>query len=139
MPDNIEKNYPLRDLEADDIFIMVNIINKIGIKEFKTLLVSDEIRGAVNDVRENKGANEEVFVSVALDVASILLSNIVKCKGDIYDIGKQDIYDLLAALTGLNAADVAKLPLKTFAGMIFELVKKREFADFFQGAAKFLK
>lgn len=131
MPDNIEKNYPLRDLEADDIFIMVNIINKIGIKEFKTLLVSDEIRGAVNDVRENKGANEEVFVSVALDVASILLSNIGKCKGDIYD--------LLAALTGLNAADVAKLPLKTFAGMIFELAKKREFADFFQGAAKFLK
>lgn len=131
MPDNIEKNYPLRDLEADDIFIMVNIINKIGIKEFKTLLASDEIRGAVNDVRENKGVNEEVFVSVALDVASILLSNIGKCKGDIYA--------LLAALTGLNAADVAKLPLKTFAGMIFELVKKREFADFFQDAAKFLK
>lgn len=131
MPDNIEKNYPLRDLEADDIFIMVNIINKIGIKEFKTLLASDEIRDAVNDVRENKGANEEVFVSVALDVASILLTNIGKCKGDIYA--------LLAALTGLNAVDVAKLPLKTFAGMIFELVKKREFADFFQGAAKFLK
>lgn len=131
MPDNIEKNYPLRDLEADDIFIVVNIINKIGIKEFKTLLASDEIRDAVNDVRENKGANEEVFVSVALDVASILLTNIGKCK--------VDIYALLAALTGLNAADVAKLPLKTFAGMIFELVKKREFADFFQGAAKFLK
>jgi hypothetical protein len=166
MSENIEKTYELRNLEADDLFIMIGIISKIGIKEFKGCFESDEVKAAITNVAKQKNdadanedadadanedadddanedadddANEDadddvvasIGISVALDIAAILLANIGKCKNDIYA--------LLANLSGVKEKEIAKLPIKTFTGMIFDLVKKKEFADFFQDAVKFLK
>ena len=142
MSENIEKTYELRNLEADDLFIMIGIISKIGIKEFKGCFESDEVKAAITNVAKQKkdaDANEDaaddvvasIGISVALDIAAILLANIGKCKNDIYA--------LLANLSGMKEKEIAKLPIKTFTGMIFDLVKKKEFADFFQDAVKFLK
>lgn len=142
---NIDKSYELRNLEADDLFIMVSIISKIGIKEFKACFESDEVKAAIKTMFEQKGNADDdgekadaendgivsVGVSVALDIAAILMANIGKCKNDIYA--------LLANLSGVKEKEIAKLPIKTFTGMIFDLVKKKEFADFFQDAVKFLK
>lgn len=142
MPTNIDKTYELRNLEADDLFIMINIVNKIGIKEFKACFESDEVKTAVLNMAkkadENGGAEAgegsdvvSVGISVALDIASILLANIGKCKNDIYA--------LLANLSGMKAGDIAKIPAKTFTSMVVDLVKKEEFADFFQDAVKLFK
>lgn len=136
MSENIEKTYELRNLEADDLFIMIGIISKIGIKEFKGCFESDEVKAAITNVaKQKKDADDDVVasigISVALDIAAILLENIGKCKNDIYA--------LLANLSGVKEKEIAKLPIKTFTGMIFDLVKKKEFADFFQDAVKFLK
>lgn len=141
MSENIEKTYELRNLEADDLFIMIGIISKIGIKEFKGCFESDEVKAAITNVAKQKkdaDANEDaddvvasIGISVALDIAAIMLGNIGKCKNDIYA--------LLANLSGMKEKEIAKLPIKTFTGMIFDLVKKKEFADFFQDAVKFLK
>lgn len=142
MSENIEKTYELRNLEADDLFIMIGIISKIGIKEFKGCFESDEVKAAITNVAKQKkdadaseDADDDVVasigISVALDIAAILLANIGKCKNDIYA--------LLANLSGVKEKEIAKLPIKTFTGMIFDLVKKKEFADFFQDAVKFLK
>ena len=142
MPENIEKTYELRNLEADDLFIMINIVNKIGIKEFKACFESEEEKAAVLNMAKNtdEGADAEtdesadvvsIGVSVAFDIATILLANIGKCKNDIYA--------LLAQLSGMKEKDIAKLPVKTFTGMVVDLVKKKEFADFFQDALKLLR
>ena len=142
MPENIEKTYELRGLMADDMFIMFSIISKIGIKEFKACFESDEVKSAVLNMAkkadESEGAEADegadvvsVGISVALDIASILLANIGKCKNDIYA--------LLASLSGMKAGDIAKLPAKTFTSMVVDLVKKKEFADFFQDAVKLFK
>lgn len=142
MSENIEKTYELRNLEADDLFIMIGIISKIGIKEFKGCFESDEVKAAITNVSKqkkdadaNENADDDVVasigISVALDIAAILLANIGKCKNDIYA--------LLANLSGVKEKEIAKLPIKTFTGMIFDLVKKKEFSDFFQDAVKFLK
>lgn len=142
MPTNIDKTYELRNLEADDLFIMINIVNKIGIKEFKACFESEEVKTAVlnmakqNDESEATETDENtdvvsIGVSVAFDIATILLANIGKCKNDIYA--------LLANLSGMKAEDIAKLPAKTFTSMVVDLVKKEEFADFFQDAVKLFK
>lgn len=142
MPENIEKTYELRNLEADDLFIMINIVNKIGIKEFKGCFESEEVKAAVlnmakkTDESEADEADESadvvsIGVSVAFDIATILLANIGKCKNDIYA--------LLANLSGMKDKDIAKLPIKTFTSMVIDLVKKEEFADFFQDAVKLFK
>lgn len=145
MPENIDKTYELRGLEADDLFIMVNIISKIGLKEFKGCFESDEVKAAIKTMFERKkNADDDskkaetdddsfvsVGISVALDIAVILMANIGKCKNDIYA--------LLANLSGMKEKEIAKLPIKTFTGMVYDLVKKEEFADFFLDAVKFLK
>ncbi len=145
MPENIEKTYELRGLMADDMFIMFSIISKIGIKEFKACFESDEVKSAIKNMFEQKkNADDEeekadadndgivsVGISIALDIATILLANIGKCKNDIYA--------LLASLSGMKARDIAKLPAKTFTSMVIDLVKKEEFADFFQDAVKLFK
>lgn len=142
MPENIDKTYELRGLMADDMFIMFSIISKIGIKEFKACFESDDVKAAVlnmakkadenGDAEADEGADVvSVGISVALDIASILLANIGKCKNDIYA--------LLSSLSGMKAGDIAKLPAKTFTSMVIDLVKKEEFADFFQDAVKLFK
>lgn len=145
MPENIDKTYELRGLMADDMFIMFSIISKIGIKEFKACFESDEVKSAIKNMFEQKkNADDEeekadadndgivsVGISIALDIATILLANIGKCKNDIYA--------LLASLSGMKAGDIAKLPAKTFTSMVIDLVKKEEFADFFQDAVKLFK
>lgn len=139
MSTNIDKIYELRDLQADDLFIMMNIVNKIGIKEFKACFESDEVKAAVLNMAKTKEDDKtdesadvvSIGISVALDIATILLANIGKCKNDIYA--------LLAQLSGLTVGDIAKLPVKTFTGMVIDLVKKEEFADFFQDAVKLFK
>lgn len=139
MSTNIDKTYELRDLQADDLFIMISIVNKIGIKEFKACFESEEVKAAVLNMakdKENSEADEStdvvsIGIAVALDIATILLANIGKCKNDIYA--------LLAQLSGMSAGDIAKLPVKTFTGMVVDLVKKEEFADFFQEAVKLFK
>lgn len=145
MPENIEKTYELRGLMADDMFIMFSIISKIGIKEFKACFESDEVKSAIKNMFEQKkNADDEeekadadddgivsVGISIALDIATILLANIGKCKNDIYA--------LLASLSGMKAGYIAKLPAKTFTSMVIDLVKKEEFADFFQDAVKLFK
>lgn len=142
MPENIDKTYELRGLMADDMFIMFSIISKIGIKEFKACFESDDVKAAVlnmakkadenGDAEADEGADVvSVGISVALDIASILLANIGKCKNDIYA--------LLASLSGMKAGDIAKLPAKTFTSMVIDLVKKEEFADFFQDAVKLFR
>lgn len=140
MPENIEKTYELRDLQADDLFVLVSIVSKIGIKEFKACFASDDVMAAVKsmakkDEKEEAADNSNditsVGISVALDIAAILMANIDKCKNDIYA--------LLANLSGMKAADIAKLPVMTFTSMVVDLVKKKEFADFFQEAVKLFK
>ncbi len=142
MPENIEKTYELRNLEADDLFIMISIVNKIGIKEFKGCFESDEIKTAIKNMTKGKDETADesaddsadvvsIGISVALDIATILLANIGKCKNDIYA--------LLANLSGMKEKDIAKLPIRAFTSMVIGLVKKEEFTDFFQDAVKLFK
>lgn len=128
------KAFELRQLTADDIFPMFQIISKIGIREFKSCFESDAVRSAIEDMAssdKDQGKLNAIGLSVAVDIAGVVLSNIHKCK--------DDIYQLLAQLSGLAKKDIAALPMKTFIEMIMALVKKEEFKDFFQDVSKLFK
>lgn len=128
-----EKAYTLRALTADDMFPMFGIISKIGIKEFKDCFSSDEAKAAIKKAMKDGGEVDAttVGISVAFDVAQIIFANIGKCK--------DDIYLLLSGLSGMSKKEIAALPMNTFVSMIFDVVKKEEFKDFFQAAVKSFK
>lgn len=130
---NQAKAFELRNLEADDMFPMFQIISKVGIKEFKQCFESDAVKEAVASVADGKNSKTDVAavgMMIGLDIAGILLANIGKAK--------EDIYCLLANLSGMTRDQIAKLPMLTFTEMVIAVVKKEEFKDFFQAVTKFV-
>jgi hypothetical protein len=129
------KAYELRELTADDMFPMFQIISKIGIREFKSCFESENVKKLVAEMTSGKASKDElkatVGVTVAFDLASVILSNLSSCK--------DDIYQLLAQLSGMTAKDIGKLPMAVFMEMVIDVIKKKEFADFFQAAVKLFK
>ena len=129
------KAYELRDLTADDMFPMIQIISKIGIREFKSCFESENVKKLVAEMASDKTSKDElkatVGVTVAFDLASVILSNLANCK--------DDIYLLLSQLSGMTTKEIAKLPMVTFMEMVVDVIKKKEFADFFQAAVKLFK
>lgn len=130
-----ENNIELRSLTAEDMFPMFQIISKIGVKEFKDCFASDDVKKAVAAMSSGGEANNAdiatIGMTVAIDIAGIIISNIGKCK--------EDIYQLLAQLSGKNKNYIAKLPMMDFVNMIVSVIKKEEFKDFFQAVSKLLK
>lgn len=131
-----EEKYILRDLTADDVFPMFKIISGIGIKEFKGCFESDDVREAIKKMASDQEEGKEVDTSaigiaVAIDIASVIISNLPKCK--------DDIYLLLSGLSGMGKKEIAALPMNTFIHMVIDVVKKEEFKDFFQDVQRLFK
>lgn len=129
-----DKTFELRQLTADDIFPMFQIISKIGVREFKSCFESEEVRNAIMDMAsgaKDQGKVNAIGLTVAVDIAGVIISNLYKCK--------DDIYQLLSQLSGMKTKEIANLPMTTFMEMIVAVVKKEEFKDFFQGVTKLLK
>lgn len=125
------KAFELRDLTADDMFPMFQIVSKIGIKEFKRCFESEAVKKAVSEIadgKEDKSAVAAVGMMIGIDIAGILMANIGHAK--------EDIYSLLAGLSGMSRDEIAALPMVVFTEMIIAVVKKKEFKDFFQAVTK---
>lgn len=128
------KPYTLRNLTADDVFPMFQIINKIGFKEFKNCFNSPDVQSVITNATSGKGGNEglvSVGVAVGIDIAGVIIANVERCK--------PDLYSLLAGLSGMAVADIGKLPMVTFFEMIVDVIRKDEFRDFFGVVSKLLK
>lgn len=128
------KAYELRNLTADDMFPMFNIISKIGVKEFKSCFESPDVKSTIAGIASGEGDKADltaVGMTVAFDLAGVIISNLSSCK--------EDIYHLLSQLSGMTTKEIAGLPMVTFVEMITDVVKKEEFTDFFQAVSKLLK
>lgn len=131
MNPNVEettKAYELRNLTAEDMFPMFQILSKIGVKEFRSCFEAEDIK----KVASEDGVDvQAVGLSVMLNIGGVILSNVGKCK--------EDIYQLLAQLSGMTKKEIAALPMNTFVEMVIDVFKKDEFKDFFQAVSKLLK
>lgn len=128
------KAYELRPLTADDMFPMFQIISKIGVREFKSCFESADVKAeiaAMASGKKDKADLTSVGMAVAFDLVIVIVANLASCKNDIYL--------LLAQLSGMTTKDIAGLPMVTFMEMIMDVIKKDEFKDFFQAVSKLFK
>lgn len=127
-----EKKYTLRSLRADDMFAMLRIINKIGLKDVKECFNSVEVRQAIG---EAKGADDAlasaIGMQIMLDVAALLVSKLPDCE--------KELYEFLASLSSMKAKDIAALPMTGFYDMVMGVFQKDDFKDFFQRVVGSLK
>lgn len=123
----------LRKLCATDLFVMVRILNKIGLNKIKDSIDIDEIKNARAKLTD--GNNEEVFSSVGttvvMRVAGILIENLPNIE--------KDLYELIANLTSMKPKEVAQMDIAQFMECIVAILKKEEFKDFFREASKLIK
>ena len=125
-----EKKYTLRKLEAKDIAPMASILSKIGLKEVKNCFSPDDMK-AIAGGEGSIEAVGAVGVSVAFEIAGVILSNYERCQNDVFSF--------LASLSGMDIKQIESLPLGTFAEMVIDVVKKEEFKDFMKVVSKLFK
>lgn len=118
--------YELRELQSKDVFPMLKIISKIGIKEFKQCFESEEMKALANSMKDEEGKADVNAVGIAImfDMASLVIAHIPDCEGDIYQ--------LLSQLSGMKKEQIASLSMAEFAAMIIDVFKQDGFMDFIQ-------
>ena len=126
----MDKVYTLRALQSDDLFLMLKVINKIGIKEIKRCFESEAVIKVVSTMAGDKEGKEKdkdmaaVGMAVMLEIVDVLVTHLPECK--------DELYQLLSTLSGMTVEEIAKLPMLTLVDMVLDVVKKKEFTDFFQ-------
>ena len=127
-------NFELRNLKADDMFLMFGILSKIGFNDLKENLTPEKLKEITSSFKQGEGAEDvSTFLgfNIMFGAVEIIMKNLPSCKNEIYS--------LLASLSGMTAKDVADLDMVTFTEMVIAVVQKEEFKDFFKAVAKLFK
>lgn len=127
-----EPMYTFRKLNSTDTFLMFKILGKIGINEFGETFGKDSVKQMISNLSSDESADvTSVGVSVLLEVANVIISNIPKCEAEIYE--------MLSNTSNLTVEQVKELDFVTFIEMVIDFVKKDEFKDFILVVSKLFK
>lgn len=130
-----ETKFEFRELTADDIFPMVALLEKIGFEQLKSIFDPVKTTELIKTLsqKEHKDNDEFLYsvgVSIFADLAGVIIKNLGACKNEIYTI--------LANVSGKTKESIGELSLVDFTQMIIAFFKKEEFKDFFKVVSQFL-
>ncbi len=123
--------YNFRQLNSTDIFPICNIISKIGIRELKNCFDGQNVSTFMHKGKQDKDAVIAFGVSIAFDVAGVVLANMQKCENEIYT--------LLASVTDLTEEMLRSMPPADFLNIVIDFFKKDELQDFIPVVSKLVK
>ena len=116
-----ERPYTLRKLKDGDLFPVLQLFRKLGLKDFKKTL--SDISGG-KDVKE-------VGLQVIIGMADVVIGNIDGEAGD-------DIYSFWSNLSGISVADMKEMEFGTLPLMIYDTFKEVKNTSFFKVLSKLL-
>lgn len=131
------KEFEFRELNADDVFLMVGIISKIGLNEFADCFGKEHVQKIVESITntEDENAANALFstagVALVLEAANVILGKM--------NLVRDDIIHLLAATSNLTEKDIHKMSAVKFVKMVIAFFKKKEFPDFFGAVMELFK
>lgn len=125
----------LRGLVAEDIFLMVEILNDIGAAEIRELITPDKLKSMLKLVNNEDEADKDdldmttvLGFNVVMEVFTLIMKNLNRCK--------KNLYLFIGGVASMTPEEVAQLPMKDFASVLVRIVKKDEFADFFKAVSE---
>ena len=124
----------LRKLQATDLFTMVKILNKVGIKKIKDAIDLNEIREVKKKLAESDNKDASVItlgLNIVTSVVGVIFENLPSVENDLYSF--------VGSVAGIKAKDVATMDIGEFMDLVISIVQKDEFKDFFNRASKFIK
>lgn len=117
----IERPYELRDLKDADLFPLLNILKKIGVKDFKNAF--DQSVGVEKKIRD-------IGILVAVDMADILIGNLARVE--------EEVYALWSDISGIPAEKIREMEFGTLPLMIMDTFSKARNTSFFKVLSKLL-
>lgn len=132
----VEKAYTFRKLKSTDVFLMFQIISKIGINEFMACLENDSLKAIVNMFATNNAEeDDEIYmmasIAGALEIANVIIGNLPKCE--------REIFQMLANTSNLSEKDIKAMDMVSFIEMVIDFIKKEEFKDFIKVVSRLFK
>ena len=119
----VEKPYELRKLKSTDLFLVLNLVKKIGIATFADAVVDDGFKQIFTGTEDK---TEEDYANVGktvFNIIQLIIERLTDCQNEIYD--------LLEAVSNLNRQQLEDLDMDVFMEMVVELVGKDEFRQLF--------
>lgn len=123
----IERPYKLRVLKDRDLFPMLKILKRIGIKDFKDAFIQSRSDKQAVDGKE---VVKNIGILTALDIADILLGNLERAE--------TEIYALWSDISGIQADEMKEMEFGTLPLMILDTFSNVRNSSFFRVLSKFL-
>lgn len=129
-----KKPYEFKELDFDNMFPMINLIDKIGIEKVVSLTDNEAIMSLLqgkkimkldeegNEV-EDKDAHMKRLANAVAAIGGLLIKSLKTCRNELYEV--------LSSASNLSVEEISKLPIKYAYSMIVDFIKKDDFADFF--------
>lgn len=119
----MEKPYTLRKLKDGDLFPLLGLFRKLGLKEFKDTITA---------VANGGGGNvQEIGISALLNVGDVVISHL---EGEA---GKA-VYDFYSSLSGIPVEEMKEMEFGTLPMMIYDSFSEVKNTSFFKVLAKLL-
>ena len=117
----IERPYTLRKFNDGDLFPILKILKKIGIKDCKEAFVQ---------VASGEKTLKEIGILASFDLADILIGNLTKVE--------EEVYFLYSDMSGLAADEIRAMEFGTLPLMIMDSFNEVKNTSFFKVLSKLL-
>lgn len=122
--------FTLKKFKATDVVIMATMLSKIGLGKVTDVFGKENIMSIVSQNENTEDKTAFTGMTVAFQVAEVLLGNIDKCQGELYT--------LLSHASGMTEDEVKELDAEVFFELIVAVVTMEQFKDFLKVASKLL-
>ena len=117
----IERPYTLRKFNDGDLFPILKILKKIGIKDCKEAFVQ---------VASGEKTVKEIGIIASFDLADILIGNLTKVE--------EEVYSLYSDMSGIPADEIKAMEFGTLPLMIMDSFNGVKNTSFFKVLSKLL-
>ena len=119
--ETVERPYTLRKFNDGDLFPILKIFKKIGIKDCKEAFVQ---------VASGEKTVKDIGILAAFDLADILIGNLTKVE--------EEVYSLYSDMSGIAADDIKSMEFGTLPLMIMDSFNEVKNTSFFKVLSKLL-
>ena len=117
----VERPYTLRKFKDGDLWPLLQILKKIGIKDCKEAFVQ---------VASGEKSVKDIGILATFDLADILIGNLTKVE--------EEVYSLYSEMSGIAADDIKSMEFGTLPLMIMDSFNEVKNTSFFKVLSKLL-
>lgn len=119
--ETIKRPYTLRRLKDSDLFPLLKILKKIGIRDCKEAFIQ---------VASGEKTLKQIGIMASFDIADILIGNLAKVENETYEMWSD--------ISGISVGEMREMEFGTLPLMIMDTFSEARGTSFFRVLSRFL-